>query len=60
MPNYMSNAIDAAGRRAMGEEEELTPEQIEAMKQKKSGMFQKIKDMLGYSYANAPQKQMPK
>lgn len=57
----MSNAIDAAGRRATGDEgEELTPEQIEAMKQQKAGLFQKIKNMLGYSYANAPQKQMPK
>lgn len=57
--NYMSNAIDNAGRRAMGEDE-LTPEEIEAMKQKKAGMFQRIKDMLGYAYSGQPQKQMPK
>lgn len=57
--NYMSNAINNAGRRAMGEEE-LTPEQIEELKKKKAGMFQKIKDMLGYAYSGQPQKEMPK
>lgn len=56
--NYMSNAIDNAGRRSMGEDE-LTPEQIEELKKKKTGMFEKIKAMLGYAYSGAPQKQTP-